>query len=116
MPHHYKDAISYMNEPMSSGRRTRREGCHVFLTNGFLFHTATDQGPWITPTSSQRICSSTTMPRSCFPDEQLMLIAEDVCGLEVAWFPLQDLELEPFLLHTEVQMTHMACVWPRDTK
>lgn len=35
-----------------------------------------------------------------------MLIAEDVCGLEVAWFPLQDLELEPFLLHTEVQMTH----------
>lgn len=45
MPHHYKDAISYMNEPMASGRRTRREGCHVFLTNGFLFHTATDQGP-----------------------------------------------------------------------
>lgn len=45
MLHHDKDTVSYMNESVSSRRRRRRKGCHVFpiLSGGFLFHIDTDR-------------------------------------------------------------------------
>ena len=35
-------------------------------------------------------------------------------NLKLPRFPTRDLELEPFLLHTEVQMTLMVCSLSRD--
>lgn len=86
----HKDAISYMNESVSNGRGRQEGGC-VFLTplKWFLISYRYRSGTVDYADKLISGCYSPTGPRSCFLDELLMVIAEDVRELEIASVPHQ---------------------------